>query len=209
MLPSRHLSIRRVAEEIVLREGGYVNDPDDPGGVTNLGITLNTLRRLGLDIDGDGRVTENDLLALTPPLATDIYLEHYWRRPRLDLLPGALQPPVFDMRVHSGDTAVRLLQEMLVRLGQPCAVDGIVGPQTAAAARRAARQAGEDRLAESYGIARRDHYYGLADRRPASRKYCLRRDGGKGGWIVRAEAFLPSALHYTPAQHRARVAAWA
>ena len=79
MLPSRHLSIRRVAEEIVLREGGYVNDPDDPGGVTNLGITLNTLRGLGLDIDGDGRVTENDLLALTPPLATDIYLEHYWR----------------------------------------------------------------------------------------------------------------------------------
>ncbi|WP_290685232.1 MULTISPECIES: holin-associated N-acetylmuramidase [unclassified Haematobacter] len=208
MPPSRHLSIRRVAEEIVLREGGYVNDPDDPGGATNLGITLKTLRGLGLDIDGDGRVTENDLLALTPPMATDIYLEHYWRRPRLDLLPGALQPPVFDMRVHSGDTAVRLLQEMLGRLGQPCAVDGIVGPQTAAATRRAARQAGEDRLAESYGIARRDYYYRLADRRPASRKYCLRRDGGKGGWIVRAEAFLPAALHYTPAQHRARVSAW-
>lgn len=208
MPSSQNPSIRRVAEEIVLREGGYVNDPDDPGGATNLGITLTTLRGLGLDIDGDGRVTEADLLALTPPMATDIYLEHYWRRPRLDLLPVALQPPVFDMRVHSGDTAVRLLQQILRGLGEVCAVDGIVGPQTAAAARRAARKAGEQRLSETYGIARRDYYYQLADRRPASRKYCLRRDGGKGGWIVRAEAFLPSALHYTAAQHQARVAAW-
>ena len=41
--------IRRMAEEIVAREGGYVNDPDDPGGATKYGVTIHTLRRLGLD----------------------------------------------------------------------------------------------------------------------------------------------------------------
>ena len=46
--------VRRIAKEIVAREGGYVNDPDDPGGATNFGVTLGTMQRLGLDLDGDG-----------------------------------------------------------------------------------------------------------------------------------------------------------
>ena len=46
-------------------------------------------------------------------------------------------------------------------------------------------------------MARREVYYQLADARPASRKYALRRDGGKGGWITRAEVFLPPALQGT------------
>ena len=49
----------------------------------------------------------------------------------------------------------------------------------------------------------------LADARPASRKYARRRDGGKGGWITRAETFISSRFQLTEAQHRARVAAWA
>jgi hypothetical protein len=63
-------------------------------------------------------------------------------------------------------------------------------------------------LANLYGMARREFYYQLADARPASRKYALRRDGGKGGWITRAEVFLPLALHLTQTQHQARVATW-
>ena len=47
--------IRRMACAIVAREGGYVNDPDDPGGATKHGVTIHTLRRLGIDLDGDGR----------------------------------------------------------------------------------------------------------------------------------------------------------
>ena len=49
-------SVEEIANEIVAREGGYVNDPDDPGGPTKHGVTLGTLRRLGLDLDGDGDV---------------------------------------------------------------------------------------------------------------------------------------------------------
>jgi hypothetical protein len=49
-------------------------------------------------------------------------------------------------------------------------------------------------IADAYGIARRSYYYRLADRRPASRKYARRRDGGKGGWIARAESLHHTAL---------------
>ena len=44
-------SVRQIAQQIVDREGGYVNDPDDPGGATNFGVTIHTMRRLGLDLD--------------------------------------------------------------------------------------------------------------------------------------------------------------
>ena len=60
------MDVRQVAKEIVAREGGFVNDPDDPGGATNLGVTLATARRLGLDKDGDGDVDVADVKRLTP-----------------------------------------------------------------------------------------------------------------------------------------------
>lgn len=43
-------SIEEIAAEIVAREGGYVNDPADPGGATKYGVTIHTMRRLGLDL---------------------------------------------------------------------------------------------------------------------------------------------------------------
>jgi lysozyme family protein len=200
--------IRRLAEEIVAREGGFVNDPDDPGGATNFGVTIHTMRRLGLDLTGDGAVDTADVRALTRAQAVDIFVTHYYHRPRIDLLPAALQPSVFDMYVNAGANAVRILQRLLVEMGYDLAVDGVIGPQTTRAAQAAARAA-PDHIADAYGIARRDYYYALDDRRPASRKYARRRDGGKGGWIVRAEAFISPRYRLTDAQHRARTASWA
>jgi hypothetical protein len=84
-------------------------------------------------------------------------------------------------------------------------VDGVIGPRTRRR-RRPCRRARAHR--DAYGIARRNYYYALADRRPASRKYARRRDGGKGGWIVRAEEFISPRWHLTEAEHRARVASW-
>ena len=52
-------TVRDIAKGIVLREGGFVNDPDDLGGATNFGVTIHTMRRLGLDLDGDGDVNPN------------------------------------------------------------------------------------------------------------------------------------------------------
>ncbi len=200
-------SVRSIAEDIVSREGGFVNDPDDPGGATKHGVTIHTMRALGLDLDEDGDVDVADVRRVTPQIATDIFLEHYFNRPRIHLLPEPLQASVFDMQVNAGSNAVRILQRLLRNMGLDIAVDGVIGPQTARAAHAALAQA-PDHLVDAYGIARRNYYYRIADRRPASRKYARRRNGGKGGWIIRAEEFISARYHLTDAQHRERTARW-
>jgi lysozyme family protein len=199
--------VETLAREIVAREGGYVNDPDDPGGATKHGVTIGTMARLGMDLDGDGRITPADVKRLDEDQAVEIFLEHYYARPRISALPEALQPSVFDMYVNAGAHAVRILQRLLGELGEPVAVDGVIGPQTIRAAKAALAKA-PDHLADAYGIARRNYYYDLAGRRPSSRKYARRRDGGKGGWIRRAEEFISPRYHLTEAEHAARVAQW-
>lgn len=201
-------TVREIAEGIVAREGGFVNDPDDPGGATNYGVTIHTMRRLGLDLTGDGKVSEADVRKLTREQATDIFVRHYYTAPHIDALPDCLQPQVFDMYVNAGANAVKILQRLLGDMGFPCDADGAIGPQTIRAAQSAA-DAAPSHLPDAYAIARRNWYYALADARPASRKYARRRDGGKGGWITRAEEFMSPKYRLTEAQHRARVAAWA
>ncbi|MFB2531080.1 holin-associated N-acetylmuramidase [Paracoccus sp. p3-h83] len=205
--PAGAVSVDDLAREIVRREGGFVDDPDDPGGITNHGVTLLTLRRLGIDVTGDGHVDATDLRNLTADRAAAIFVDHYFRAPGLDRLPAALQPQLFDMYVNSGSNAIRVLQRMLNAMGHDLLVDGQIGPLTRRAAEAAARAA-PVHLADAYAIARRDYYYALGDARPASRKYCRRRNGGKGGWITRAETFLSPRFHLTEAQHRARIAHW-
>ena len=200
-------SVEQIAEDIVAREGGYVNDPDDPGGATNHGVTIHTMRRLGLDLDGDGQIGAADVRRLSRTQAVRILIDHYYHAPRIDLLPEVLRAPVFDMYVNSGANAVRILQRLLGEMGRPVAVDGVIGKRTAAAAEAAAADA-PDHIADAYGIARRNFYFRLADHRPASRKYARTRAGGKGGWIKRAEAFISPRFHLSDAAFRARVAAW-
>lgn len=202
------LDVRAIAEEIVAREGGFVNDPDDPGGATKHGVTLHTLRRLGLELTGDGRIDGRDVRALTRAQAVEIFLRHYHARPGIDGLPAPLQPSVFDMYVNAGANAVKILQRLLCQMGQRVAVDGVIGPQTRAAT-DAAHAAAPRHLVDAYGIARRNYYFHLADRRPASRKYARTRAGGKGGWIRRAEHFISPRFHMTEAEFTARVAQWA
>lgn len=201
------ISVQSIAEDIVAREGGFVNDPDDPGGATNHGVTIGTLRRLNLDVTGDARVDESDVRALSRDKAAAIYVEHYFTRTGIGRLPEVLQPSVFDMYVNAGYNAVKVLQRMLTAMGYPCDPDGVIGPQTARAA-KAAWLAAPDHLADAYGIARRNYYYALADLRPTSRKYATTRAGTKGGWILRAEEFISPRYHLTAAEHSERVSKW-
>ncbi len=200
-------TVQDIAREIVAREGGYVNDPDDPGGATNHGVTIGTMRRLGLDLTGDGKVTADDVKRLTRADAERIYVEHYFARPRIGELPEVLWASVFDMYVNAGANAVLILQRLLADMGHLIRADGAIGRETIAAAQGAAAAA-PGHLADAYGIARRNYYYGLGDARPASRKFARRRDGGKGGWISRAEEFITPRFHLSDLEHRRRVAAW-
>ncbi|WP_420863237.1 holin-associated N-acetylmuramidase [Algirhabdus cladophorae] len=201
-------TVHDIAKEIVAREGGYVNDPDDPGGATNYGVTIHTMRRLGLDLDGNGRVGISDVKALTRAQATDIFITHYFEKPRLAELPQSLHASAFDMYVNAGGNAVKILQRLLVKMGYPLSVDGALGPQSLGIAHQAYRAA-PDHLNDAYGIARRNYYYALADSRPASRKYARSKSGGKGGWIKRAEEFIAPKYHLSSAEHKARTAKWA
>lgn len=200
-------SVQEIAAEIVTREGGFVNDPDDPGGATNFGVTLHTMRRLGMDLTRDGGINEADLRALTRADAIALFIEHYYHRPGIARLPEPLRPSVFDMYVNAGSNAVKILQRLLREMGQAAEVDGLIGPQTVEAAEAAARLA-PDHIVDAYAIARRNYYFRLADAWPASRKFARSNAGGKGGWIKRAEAFMTPRFHLSMAEFNARVAAW-
>lgn len=200
-------SVESIAAEIVRREGGFVDDPDDPGGATNYGVTIHTMRRLGLDLNGDGTVNTDDVRDLTRDDAVRIFIRHYFDSPKINLLPEPLQSSVFDMQVNAGNNAVKILQRLLDSFGLDLTADGAIGPVTAAAAKNALERA-PDHLVDAYGIERRNYYYRLADQRPASRKYARRNDGGKGGWITRAEEFISKRFHFTDEEHMRRTAAW-
>lgn len=100
------------ALELIRRhEGGYVNHPADPGGCTNLGITLATYRA-----HGHPRATCAELRRLTWEGAADIYRRAYWNLVRADELPAGVDLCVMDTAVNSGpQRAVWLLQDALGR----------------------------------------------------------------------------------------------
>ncbi|GGK23175.1 glycoside hydrolase family 108 protein [Salinarimonas ramus] len=111
---------------IVLQmEGGYVDDPADPGGATNMGITLNTLR----DWRHDPSLGPADVKALGVEEAKAIYKANYWDVMQCDGLPAGVDLSVFDFGVNAGPSRSVKLLESLVGTTQ----DGIMGPQTRAA----------------------------------------------------------------------------
>jgi lysozyme family protein len=108
-------------------EGGYSDNPADPGGPTNFGITLATLRAY----EGNPNLTAEDVKTLTQAVAREIYRTVYWNRMQCGALPAGLDLEVFDFGVNSGPAeSVKTLQR-LVGVTQ----DGSVGPITLAAVR--------------------------------------------------------------------------
>jgi lysozyme family protein len=111
------------------QEGGYVDDPADPGGATNMGITLATYRQWS----GDPELGAPQVEDMTQRTARAIYRSLYWNPLRADALPPGVDLSVFDMGVNAGIWAsARLLQRALGFTGE--AVDGCVGPETLSAA---------------------------------------------------------------------------
>lgn len=201
------ISIDEITHEIIRREGGYVNDIDDPGGATKFGVTLQTMRGLGLDLNQDGQVDTADVKAITTDQVAEIYKEKYFFAPKIDQLPNVLQASVYDMNVNAGSNAIKILQRLLDAFGEVVTIDGVLGPHSVSASWRVWQKA-PNHINDAYGIARRMYYYRLADQRPRSRKYARKRDGGKGGWITRAEEFISKRFHFSPAQHLERTSRW-
>jgi lysozyme family protein len=132
---------------VLIFEGGYSDNPADPGGATNRGIT-----RAVLASWRGQAVNKQDVRALTKAEAADIYRARYWNAARCDQLPGGLDLAVFDCAVNQGPArAARFLQQ-----AAQVKADGKIGPQTLAAVAEAEP---ETLLAEF--MARRMNAYGL------------------------------------------------
>ena len=127
-------------------EGGWTDDPYDPGGPTNLGITLAVYAahsRRPLD-DAMKPALLAELRALTPRRARDIYIARYWTPAHCAALPAGLAVMHFDAAVNHGvGNAVRFLQSAL-----DVDVDGEIGPETLAAVRAIAQSRSLDNYAE-------------------------------------------------------------
>ena len=199
--------INDIAQEILKAEGGFVNDPDDPGGPTNYGVTLETLKRLRHDLNQDGMVDIADLKQLSATQAVQIFIKDYFYKSQIDQLPHMLHAPVFDMYVNSGSHAVKVLQRTLILFDMELTVDCVIGPITIAATQAAARRA-PDHLVDAYGIERVNYYLSLADARPNLRKFARTRRGAKGRWIKRAEKYMRPRFHLSPSVFQQRTAAW-
>lgn len=111
---------------VLVHEGGYVNHPRDPGGATNLGVTIGTAKRLGIDVDGDGDTDTIDIKLLKPTDAAKVYRAEYWNKVRGDDLPAGVDYAVFDYAVNSGPGRAAKALQKLVGVPQ----DGQIGPKT-------------------------------------------------------------------------------
>ena len=110
---------------VLKAEGGFVNHPRDPGGMTNLGVTRNVWRDwVNRDVD------EAEMRSLTPELVTPLYKARYWDACKCDDLPRGVDYAVFDSAVNMGPSrAAKLLQAAL-----GVTADGSIGRATIAAA---------------------------------------------------------------------------
>ena len=107
-----------IIEVVLHHEGGYVNDPKDPGGETNFGIA----KRSHPDVD---------IKNLTKDGAKEIYYRDYWMKNRVPQIPDNLKHIYFDMCVNQGrGRAVKILQQTANAKGADLKVDGGLGPKT-------------------------------------------------------------------------------
>ena len=108
-------------EMVLAHEGGYVNDPRDPGGATNMGVT----QRAWEEYVGHP-VSERSMIALTRDMVKPFYKAKYWDKINGDRLPSGVDHAAFDLAVNSGvSRAARYMQRIA---GVP--EDGLIGPKS-------------------------------------------------------------------------------
>jgi len=164
----------KALKRILKHEGGYVNDPLDSGGMTNLGVT----KRVWEEFVGHP-VSEADMRALTPEIIAPMYKMKYWNSSYCEVLPKGLDYVVFDFAVNAGTgRSVKTLQQAI-----GCVADGVIGPKTMAAI----NDAEPKDLIAKFSDARADFYQGIVARKPDQARFIK-------GWLNRVEDARKLAL---------------
>lgn len=163
--------------EVLKWEGGYVNDPLDNGGETNLGVT----KAVWAEYVGR-QVADGEMKTLTVDMVRPLYKRNYWDKCQCDKLPSGVDYVVFDFAVNAGcRQSVRFLQRAV-----GAGVDGIVGPQTLG---KVAEHAADDIL-DSIKTQKENFYAGLVANNPSQSKFIK-------GWLNRvsgAHAFAEKLI---------------
>jgi lysozyme family protein len=155
---------------VLTREGGLVDDPADPGGLTNLGISQRAYPDL-------------DIRALTPETVAPLYHRDYWIPAHCPDLPDGLSLAAFDCAVNQGvTTALRLLQAT-VGVDR----DGVWGPVTATATDAAVSQYGVANILDDFCMRREIQYERTAQLKPALQQFLP-------GWKRRLEILRAAVL---------------
>lgn len=166
-------NFERVLEFLFDNEGGFSDHPLDRGGKTNLGITLNFLRKY------KPNATEQDLRNLTHAEAADIYKQEFWDKNRLDELPFPLSMLVFDQAVNSGNNGIKNIQRAVFGATALTKIDGIMGNMTIEAIK------GLDPRATSLSFIKEvQHFYVRLVARDTSQIVFLK------GWLNRSHKYL-------------------
>lgn len=160
----------QIIDAIIVTEGGYIDHPDDRGGATKWGITIDTLSTVR-----NITATKEDVRDLSKPEAHAIYLQQYVIEPGFIDLPRDLQPVMVDAGVlHGPARAIRMLQEAT---GET--IDGILGPLSKTAARNADRPT----LVNAVSVLRLKFVANLVSKKPEQAAF-LR------GWTNRLTEFI-------------------
>lgn len=172
--------IDTMIDDILRREGGYVDHAADRGGATNYGVTQQTLSEyLGRS------VTKDDVRNMGIELAREIYRKNYYYGPKIDRLPAPVQPFIFDCAINHGPVrAIKFVQKVcntvagIAQIG----VDGKMGPATGRAAAAVQDSLGREFLTRL--IEERRRFYGKIVERDPSQQVFL------AGWMNRVDEFV-------------------
>lgn len=151
-------------------EGGLVNNPSDPGGITKYGVSLRWLKSIGHDVDNDGDIDADDIRALTPVQAAGLFKDKFWDAYHLDVLPAVTATALYDAIVNTGPSqAVKFLQRACnFYPGHALNDDGALGPKTRSAVSDVAKDTTADMVLAMRSIRERRAFYSrLVQQKPS------------------------------------------
>jgi lysozyme family protein len=171
-------TFEQALQKTLVNEGGYVNDPDDPGGETYKGVArkifstwegwqiVDTLKQRS------GFPTSLDKDAELQTLVHDFYKVNFWDRVKGDQITDEhVAFSIFDFAVNTGVGTSSILAQHVVNVNP----DGVIGNGTVAAI----NAMDPEFFLASFTVAKVVRYVGIVNKRPVSRKYFF-------GWISRA-----------------------
>jgi lysozyme family protein len=157
--------IEKLAPIVAKWEGGFVNDPLDKGGATNMGITLNTWKLLGYDKDNDGDIDAQDIKLLSKE-DFKVILRKYWNKWNADEIKNqSIANILVDWYWGSGKWGIVIPQRIL-----GVVQDGSVGPMTIAALNKAIEKDARA-LFDSLFRARERFYEDIVRSNPSQKRF--------------------------------------